>query len=70
MFLSIINFYVEGFKNLTALGKKLWAIILIKLLVLLLVIKVLFYPNYLSSVATSDEEKANVVIDNMLKGVK
>lgn len=41
---KIFNFYVDGFKGMT-LGKTLWTIIGIKLLVMFAVIRVFFYPT-------------------------
>ncbi len=45
MFNKILLFYVDGFKNLSSLGKKLWLLIIIKLVVIFVVIKVFFFPT-------------------------
>jgi len=42
---KIVLFYVDGFKNLSGLGKKLWLIIIIKLVVIFVVLKVFFFPT-------------------------
>lgn len=53
-------FYVEGFRSMT-IGRSLWAIILIKLFIMFAIIKLLFFPNKLSSGYDSDEERADAV---------
>lgn len=47
VFARIWHFYIEGFRNMT-LGKTLWVIILIKLFVMFAILKVFFFPNFLS----------------------
>ena len=53
--MRIIRFYVDGFKNMT-IGKTLWAIIIIKLLVIFLVLKLFFFPNYIKEHAREGQE--------------
>ncbi len=57
VFVRIYKFYLEGFKSMT-LGKRLWAIILIKLFVFFIVMKLLFFPNILSRDYDNDEDRA------------
>lgn len=44
----IWGLYWEGFRNMSHLGRTLWFIILIKLLIIFLILKLLFFPNFLS----------------------
>lgn len=60
----IIGFYVEGFRSMR-LGKKLWAIVFIKLFVLFAVIKLLFFPNVLKENFQSDEERSSYILDQL-----
>ncbi len=53
-------FYYTGFKEMT-IGKTLWMIILIKLFIFFVVMKLFFFPNFLSSNFDSDEAKAEHV---------
>lgn len=48
LLIRIWYFYVEGFKEMT-LGKTLWAIILIKLFIMFFILKIFFFPDFLSS---------------------
>jgi hypothetical protein len=56
MFKNILFFYIDGFKNLSDLGRKLWVIIIIKLVVIFVVIKVFFFPN-INQVVKKEELK-------------
>lgn len=59
VFQKVLYFYVDGFKHMTT-GKWLWAIILVKLFVLFVVLRWLFFPNFLGTYHT-DAEKSHYV---------
>ncbi|MBP5513355.1 MAG: DUF4492 domain-containing protein [Bacteroidaceae bacterium] len=50
----IWDLYYDGFRSMT-LGRTLWTVILIKLVVIFLVLKVFFFPNYLKQHAKGNE---------------
>jgi flagellar basal body-associated protein FliL len=54
MFKKILFFYIDGFKNLSDTGRKLWVIIIIKLVVIFVVLKVFFFPTITSKVKKED----------------
>lgn len=60
----IINFYITGFKSMTV-GKTLWVIIIIKLIVLFLILRLFFFKPALSEYKTP-QEKSNKVIENLI----
>lgn len=64
IFSRIFRFYYEGFKNMTV-GRTLWAIILIKLFVMFAILKIFFFPNFLKSNFSNDEERGNYVIEQL-----
>ena len=64
LFTNILNFYWDGFKNMT-LGKTLWIIILIKLFVLFVILKMFFFPDLLKSNFHSDAERSNYVLEKL-----
>jgi len=66
IFKNIFQFYYQGFKNMTV-GKKLWAIIIIKLIVMFLILKVFFFPNFLKSNFKTDKERSDYVIEQLTK---
>ena len=59
------DLYVDGFRNMK-LGKTLWAIILIKLFIMFFVLKLFFFPNFLSKNAP-EGDKAGFVSGEMLE---
>ncbi len=67
---SFIEMYIDGFRNMGKLGKKLWAIIIIKFIVLFVVIKMLFFPDILHEKFHSDKERADYVLQNLTGGQK
>ena len=66
MLKKVFLFYFEGFKNMTV-GKKLWLIIGIKLIVMFAVLKLFFFENFLSSKFDNDQEKGDYVIEQLTK---
>jgi hypothetical protein len=64
MILSIYSFYRDGFRRMRV-GKKLWAIILIKLFIMFAVLKVFFFPNHLNTNFSTDHERAGHVLGNI-----
>ncbi len=62
----MFQFYYQGFKNMTV-GKRLWTIIIIKLIIMFLILKVFFFPNFLKSNFKTDEERGNYVIKQLTK---
>lgn len=52
--------YVDGFRSMTV-GRRLWAIILIKLAIIFLVFKLFFFPDILQENYDTDEERAQAV---------
>lgn len=61
---NIINFYLEGFKNMTV-GKTLWIIILIKLFILFAILKIFFFPDFLKTRFNADSERADYVLEEL-----
>ncbi len=61
--MSIISFYADGFRSM-CLGRTLWKIIVIKLLVFLVLLNI-FFPNYLKSNFATDQQRADHVLHNL-----
>jgi hypothetical protein len=59
------HLYYDGFRSMT-LGKTLWAVILIKLFIIFVVLKIFFFPNFLSSHAEKGGE-ADFVATELIK---
>ena len=59
---SVISFYRDGFRQMT-LGRTLWTIILIKLFIIFAILKVFFFPNYISTHADEGQESEFVATE-------
>jgi TM2 domain-containing membrane protein YozV len=60
----VFNFYYQGFRQMTV-GKKLWAIILIKLFVMFVILKFFFFKDFLGSHFHDDRERSDYVIEQL-----
>lgn len=69
MLKDIFTFYIHGFRSMRV-GKRLWAIILIKLFIIFVVLKIFFFPNYLDKTFNTDEERANHVLQQLTHTTK
>jgi len=63
----IINFYIDGFRNLDKASIKLWIIIGIKLFIMFAILKLFFFPDFLNSKFDTDEQKSEYVIQSLTK---
>ena len=60
----IYDLYADGFRSMK-IGKTLWTIIIIKLIIIFAVLKAFFFPDFLSEHAT-DGDKAGFVAGAIL----
>ncbi len=60
--LRVVHFYRDGFRSMV-LGRTLWKIIIIKLVVMFGVLKLFFFPNYLQTNFNNDRDRADHVLD-------
>lgn len=56
---SIWQFYLDGFRSMT-LGRTLWLIIAIKLFIMFFILRLIFFPNYLSKAAVGADKEEYV----------
>ena len=59
----VFDLYYDGFRHMT-LGKTLWAVIAVKLVIIFLVLKVFFFPNFLKQHAEEGRE-ADFVMEQL-----
>lgn len=64
---KVITFYIDGFKNMSKHSRTLWIILLIKLFIMFFVLKIFFFPNFLNSKFSTDTEKGDYVIEQLIK---
>jgi len=60
----IYRFYYDGFTQMRV-GKRLWAIILLKLFILFVVIKWLFFPNLLQENFQTDAQRSDYILQQL-----
>ena len=60
----VYDLYVDGFRNMT-IGRTLWAVIIVKLIIMFLVLKLFFFPDFLKQQA-KDGDKASFVSKEMI----
>lgn len=66
IFRRIADFYIDGFRNMTV-GRKLWLIIIIKLIILFAILKLFFFPNILKTQYDNDSDRAEHVRNELLR---
>jgi len=66
MLKKVFNFYLDGFKNMSVSSRKLWVIILIKLFIMFAILKIFFFPDFLGSKFSTDKEKSDHVIEQLI----
>ncbi len=56
--------YWDGFRAMTV-GKTLWKIIIVKLIVMFAVLKLFFFPNYLKTNFSTEQDRADYVLSRL-----
>lgn len=59
-FKRVWDLYYDGFRSMTV-GKSLWILIIVKLIIFFVIIKWLFFPNILKENYDNDQERADAV---------
>ena len=62
----IFRMYVDGFRSMR-LGRTLWKVILIKLLIMFGVLKLFFFPDFLQTNFTTDAQRAEYVLEQITR---
>lgn len=63
---TIFRFYADGFRSMPAWGKKVWLVILIKLFIIFAVLRLFFFPDVLKKNYSSDNERGEHVLDELV----
>lgn len=64
--LTVWRFYIEGFKSMT-IGRSLWALIIIKLILIFVVMRLFFLPDVLDQKCDTEEQKAETVRSALIR---
>lgn len=63
---NFFTMFRDGFKSMT-LGKTLWALVIIKLIIMFLILKPIFFPNFLNSKFDDEKSKAEYVNQQLIE---
>lgn len=62
----IFRFYIDGFRSMK-LGRTLWKVILIKLLIMFGVLKLFFFHDFLNTNFATDAQRAEYVLEQLTR---
>ena len=66
---NFFTMFRDGFKNMT-LGKTLWTIVIIKLIIMFLILRPIFFPNFLNSKFDDSQSKSDYVSRELIEKSK
>lgn len=52
----VVSFYIEGFREMTV-GRTLWLLIAIKLIIMFGILKIFFFPDFLNDKSSTKEKE-------------
>jgi len=61
---QIYHFYADGFKSMK-LGRKLWVLIALKLFILFVIVKWLFFPDVLKTKFDTDAQRSAYILEQL-----
>ncbi len=67
IFIRIIHFYYNGFRNMELWGRQLWIIIIVKLIIIFVVLRIFFFPDILKTKFSTDKERSEYVLEQLTK---
>lgn len=62
----LFKFYYHGFSNMSAWGKKVWIIIIIKLFIMFVILKIFFFHDFLKTKYDNDKQRSEYVLDQLI----
>jgi hypothetical protein len=61
----LINFYYEGFRDMSVWGRKVWFIIFIKLFILFAILRLFFFHDFLHDKYANDKQRSKYVLEQL-----
>ncbi len=65
----LLGFYVDGFRRMTV-GRTLWKVIIIKLIIMFGVLKLFFFQDFLGTRFSTDQQRADYVLEQITAPVQ
>ncbi|MGB4293478.1 MAG: DUF4492 domain-containing protein [Bacteroidales bacterium] len=66
IFRKIFVFYLDGFRNMSDWGRKVWIIILIKLFIIFIILRLFFFPDVLKKSFPDDSNRSKYIREHLL----
>jgi hypothetical protein len=63
---QLFSFYYEGFRGMSSWGRKVWLIIIIKLFIMFAILRLFFFPDFLKTKFSNDEQRSEYVMDQLI----
>ncbi len=64
-FKRLFCFYYDGFRNMSGWGRKVWIIIIIKLFIIIVILKIFFFQDFLNKNFKNEKEKSEHVLNQL-----
>ena len=64
---KIWKFYSDGFRNMPLWGRQAWAVVIFKGIVVFIIMKFVFFPNYLKKNFDTNEQRSEHVLEQLTK---
>ena len=64
----VVRFYVDGFREMTSLGRTLWVVILIKLFIVFVILRVFFFRDPLANMNSA--QRSDYVSEQLFNRMK
>jgi hypothetical protein len=68
--IRIWRFYYDGFRSMSWWGRRVWIVIIIKLIIIFAVLRIFFFPDFLKSRFNNDKDRSEYVLDQLTKTPK
>jgi hypothetical protein len=63
----LLYFYIDGFRNMSGWGRKVWIIIIIKLFIMFAILRIFFFQGFLEKNYNNDKDKGEYVLNQLIK---
>ena len=62
---NLFRFYYDGFTTMSDWGRKVWTIIIIKLIIIFAIFRLFFFHDFLKGEFDNDKQRSEYVLDQL-----
>ena len=66
LFIRLLCFYFDGFRNMSGWGRKVWVIIIIKLFIMFAILRIFFFQGFLEKNYNNDKDRSEHVLNQLI----